>query len=125
MHPEDVFMQQKKPLFKIPIVRLRSYPHFFSGAQMIGRQAALFLFFKCTLVLSLSSALAGEKIPFHPGEKLHFKVYWTEILAGEATLEVLPIEKFNGMPAYHFAMTATTVPFVDAFYMVRDRLESY
>lgn len=89
------------------------------------RRVNLILFFICTLAVSLISAVAGEKIPFQPGEKLHFKVYWTEILAGEATLEVLPIEKFNGVPAYHFVMTVATVPFVDVFYMVRDRIESY
>lgn len=69
--------------------------------------------------------MAGENITFQPGERLHFKVYWTIIPAGEVTLEILPIEKFNHIPSYHFTMTAKTFPAVDSFYKVRDRIESY
>jgi hypothetical protein len=71
------------------------------------------------------SSGAAEKIPFRPGEKLHFRVYWSGIQAGEATLEVMPMEQFNDAPAYHFLMVAKTFPFVDLFYKVRDRIESY
>lgn len=69
--------------------------------------------------------MAAENIPFRPGEKLYFRVYWTGIQAGEAMLEVMPMEQYNDAPAYHFLMVAKTFPFVDMFYKVRDRIESY
>ncbi len=63
--------------------------------------------------------------PFHPGEKLKFELKWTVIKAGEATLEVLPIETVNGVSAYHFVMTAESTPFIDVFYKIRDRIDAY
>jgi len=69
---------------------------------------------------------AGERVlPFYPGEKLTFQVRWSIIPAGEAVLEILPIETINGVKSYHFVMTAQTYPFIDIFYRVRDRVDSY
>ena len=68
---------------------------------------------------------AQKAIPFYPGERLTFQVKWGFIPAGEAVLEVLPIETINGIESYHFAMTAKTYPFIDIFYKVRDRIDSY
>ncbi|RPI79075.1 MAG: DUF3108 domain-containing protein [Desulfobacteraceae bacterium] len=75
--------------------------------------------------LMIFSVQAGENHPFKPGEKLFFKVYWTVVQAGEATLEIMPLAEQSGVTAYHFVMTVKTYPFVDAFYKVRDRYESY
>jgi hypothetical protein len=92
--------------------------------------AGVFKTFAILLLFSIwgfelcNPAYAGE-IPFQPGEKLVFRVKWQFIKAGEAVLEVLPIEKVNGMKAYHFVMTAKTYPYIDPFYKVRDRIESY
>ena len=79
------------------------------------------------LVSSLS--IAGDidkkrEIPFEPGEKLHFEVMWGFIRAGEATLQVLPMEEINGQKVLSFLMSARTTSFVDAFYKVRDTYES-
>ncbi len=72
------------------------------------------------------SVKAGEKnFPFYPGEKLTFQLKWTIIPAGEAVLEVLPIETINGAKAYHFVMTARSNSFIDHFYKVRDRIDAY
>jgi len=68
---------------------------------------------------------AAERIPFHTGEKMVFQVRWAFIVAGEAVIEVLPVETFNGEDSYHFVFTARTSPFVDIFYKVRDRVDSY
>ncbi len=69
---------------------------------------------------------AGDiSLPFSPGEKLTFQVRWSFIPAGEAVLEVLPVETIAGVRAYHFVMTARTYPFIDVFYKVRDRIDSY
>jgi len=66
-----------------------------------------------------------DNFPFLPGEKLIFKLKWEMIPAGEAVLEVLPIETRNGTNSYHFVMTVKTTPFIDIFYKVRDRIDSY
>ena len=65
-----------------------------------------------------------RRIPFKPGEKLHFKVRWGFIHAGEAILQILPVEEINGEKVFSFLMTARTTPFVDIFYKVRDTYES-
>jgi hypothetical protein len=53
--------------------------------------------------------------PFYAGEKLTFQVNWAFILAGELTLEVLPMEAMNGAESYHFVMTARTYPYGRSF----------
>ena len=63
--------------------------------------------------------------PFSPGEKLTFKLKWYFIPAGEAVLEVLPIEKISGINAYHFVLTVKTNQFFDTIYKIRDRVDSY
>ncbi len=68
---------------------------------------------------------AAESIPFQAGEKMVFQVRWAFIVAGEAVIEVLPAETFNGEESYHFVFRARTSPFVDIFYKVRDRVDSY
>jgi hypothetical protein len=90
-------------------------------------------FFKLTIIITFfasisqfpASTVAQNDFPFQPKEKMTFHVRWSFILAGEAVLEVLPVENFNGFESYHFVLTAKTSPFVDIFYKVRDRIDSY
>lgn len=63
--------------------------------------------------------------PFAPGEKLTFKLRWGLIPAGEATLELLPVEVMDGQPVYHFLMTVRTNAFLDLFYVYRSRIDAY
>lgn len=63
--------------------------------------------------------------PFQPGERLTYKLRWGLITAGYAELEVLPFEQVNGESAWHFVLSIKTSKFVDVFYKVRDRIESY
>ena len=63
--------------------------------------------------------------PFVPGEKLTFQLKWGFIPAGQAVLEVLPIETFGGLESYHFVLTAKSSPFIDLFFKVRDRIDAY
>ncbi len=67
----------------------------------------------------------SEEINFYPGEKIIFEVRWSFVIAGEATLEVMPVEYLDGVPAIHFVYTAKTTPFVDNFYKVRDRIDAW
>jgi hypothetical protein len=71
-----------------------------------------------------ADALSTEPA-FRPGERLTFVLKWTIIPAGEAVLEVLPRDHIAGGDAYHFALTARSNAFVDAFYMVRDRIDAW
>ena len=64
-------------------------------------------------------------LPFQPGEKLTFELKWTVVTAGEAVVEVLPIETVNGEDAYHFLMKVKSTPFIDLFYKVRDQIDAY
>jgi len=68
---------------------------------------------------------ADAGLPFAPGEKLTFQLRWGLIPAGSTTLMVAPTEKMDGAMAQHLVMTAETNAFVDVFYKVRDRIDSY
>jgi hypothetical protein len=73
-----------------------------------------------------SSVTAAEMhLPFQPGEKMHFVLKYGAIPAGHATLEVHDMDKIQGVEAYHFVMTARSNAFVDIFFKVRDRIDSY
>ncbi|MDY6789815.1 MAG: DUF3108 domain-containing protein [Thermodesulfobacteriota bacterium] len=78
-----------------------------------------FSFFPCHATTN------SADFPFSPGEKLTFNLKWCFIPAGEAVLEVLPMENISGIWAYHFALTVKTNPFFDAIYKVRDKIDSY
>lgn len=84
--------------------------------------AAVFL-----IVLGFCENIKAEEMsfPFNPGEKLTFVLKWTFVPAGEAVLEVLPIEIVNGIKSYHFLLTAKSNEFIDHFYKVRDRIDAY
>jgi hypothetical protein len=66
-----------------------------------------------------------QDLPFRVGEKITLQVRWSFILAGEATMELLPSAYINGEDSYHFLLTACTSKFADIFYKVRDRIEAY
>lgn len=63
--------------------------------------------------------------PFHPGEKLEFELRWGVVPAGKVVMEVLPLETIDGVPVYHFVLSAKSNSFLDVFYKVRDRIDSY
>jgi hypothetical protein len=78
-----------------------------------------------TLTFSATADATENRYPFSPGEKLTFQVRWAFIPAGEAVLQVYPIEIMNGRKVYHFGLSARTYPIVDLVYKVRDRIEAY
>lgn len=63
--------------------------------------------------------------PFVPGERLTYALRWGVVPAGTVVLEVLSPENVSGVEAHHFAVTATSNRFVDAFYPVRDRIDAF
>jgi len=78
----------------------------------------------CLLCLA-GAGPARAQLPFGPGEKLSYEIYWTFIHAGSATLEVLPPAEAEGRPALHIRALARSTPFVDKFYRVRDTMQSW
>ena len=81
----------------------------------------LFLF----LAFPVQAAGAGPAVAFAPGERLTYEIRWMFVPAGEAVLEVAPMDTVGGAPARHFVLTVRTNAFVDAFYKVRDRVEAW
>lgn len=77
------------------------------------------------ITVFFSSAAAEEHHPFKPGEKMRFVLKYGAIPAGEATLEVHDMDEIKGVHAYHFVMTARSNSFIDFFFKVRDRIDSY
>ncbi len=66
-----------------------------------------------------------ESLPaFEAGEKLTYSLGWQFIVAGHATLEVLPDEEMDGRPIRSFHMTAKTGKVADKVFKVRDTLSS-
>jgi hypothetical protein len=85
-----------------------------------------FLFTIIIIFCLKSQASAGLcDLPFNAGEKMTFEVSWSFILAGEATLEILPQKKINGVDSCHIVLKVRTSDFVDIFYKVRDSIDSY
>lgn len=82
----------------------------------------LIIFASLPFLSLLSSANVKEP---NLREKMTFEIRWGLIKAGHATLEFFTDVNFEGTPVNHYLYTAKTSSFVDLFYKVRDRIESY
>jgi hypothetical protein len=89
----------------------------------------------CVLLITLSLPLrAGDDFcgiknhAFQAGESITFRVYYTlagvYISAGEATFTVA-LEDLNGKPVYHVTGSGKNYSFLDNFFKVRDKYESF
>ncbi len=104
----------------------------FSTVHMLDQLPRVLLFLSVIAAVFLTAPGFCDNIktqetdfPFRPGEKLTFVLKWTIIPAGEAVLEVLPLETVNGIESHHFVLTARSNAFVDQFYKVRDRIDAF
>ncbi len=71
---------------------------------------------------------APNAFPFQNGERLSFQIFWGFIPAAHVSLEVIPVEQEqDGAPAaaYHFMLSAYTLPVIDLIYPYRERIDSY
>lgn len=66
-----------------------------------------------------------ERLPFRPGESQVYELRWEVVPAGFAELAVVPATDLDGVPAWHFRLLIRTNAFVDFFYKVRDKIESF
>jgi len=62
---------------------------------------------------------------FAPGEVLNFNVRWQFLTVGSASMEINDIVDLNGRKAYHIITRASSAPFFDTFFKVRDVNESW
>jgi len=77
------------------------------------------------LALGGSAHAAGEAPPFQRGERLAFQISWSFIPAALATLEVAPAGDTEPGAAFHFILTARTLPVIDMIYRYRERVDSW
>ena len=100
-----------------------------SGFGLLRMMAAMLILASAAqipqLCLGDTDTKTKPEIPFAPGEKLVFELRWAVVPAGKAVLEVMPMKTIGGSAAYHFRMTAESNSFVDLFYKVRDRIDSF
>jgi hypothetical protein len=68
--------------------------------------------------------LPAVREPFRPGESLKFSVQYGIIHAGTAWLEVPSMRDWHGHPVFDLVARAESNRFFDAFYKVRNRIES-
>lgn len=73
-------------------------------------------------ILAAEDGSETVKSAFQAGEKLTYSLGWQFLVAGHATLEVLPDGELNGEKIRMFRMTAETVRAIDPIYKVRDKL---
>jgi len=103
----------------------RNAIRFLYASSLHGMVMCLAAAFLVITVLSTRAPAIEAPHPFFPGEKLTFQVTWSFLPAGEGILEILPMERINGVLSYHFLMTTRTYPFIDLIYKVRDRIDAY
>jgi hypothetical protein len=73
-------------------------------------------------LLTNGTAAAG---PFMAGERARYQVRWSFVTAGQVDISVERGKRFEENDAFHFSLSAMTLPFIDVFYKVRDRIDSY
>jgi hypothetical protein len=88
-----------------------------------SRRLLLACLIACPLFAGIPARAEQAAIPFQKGERLCYQISWSFIPAGLSTLEVAP-DSDNGA-AYHFIMTARTLPAIDLIYKYRERVDSY
>ncbi len=127
----EVPCRNNKLLSGFPRYQGKSPTPDFAGLKGSVMQSLLIklVFLVCWTVLPLFAGplagVAAEHHPFKPGEKLHFVLKYGAIPAGVATLQVDAMDAVEDVEAYHFIMTARSNAFIDLFFKVRDRIDSY
>jgi len=66
---------------------------------------------------------SAVSVPFKKGEELHYVIRWGFIPAGKGTLTISKKAGKDGI--YHIITTVRSNAFVDTFYKVRNRIESF
>lgn len=88
-------------------------------------RTSLFTFVLLPLFFLLAPLDRAEATELKVGERLTYDLRWEFISAGQASLEILPDTDIKGKSAKHFRLSAKSNQFIDWFYKVRDRIDSY
>jgi hypothetical protein len=70
-------------------------------------------------------AFVPRKVQLEVGEKLTYRIHWTKIAAGEASMAVVARERRGGREAYRVQVRTRSNKFVDKIYKVRDRITTW
>ncbi len=96
------------------------------SAKNIGRNISISS--NIDTVTSISDTIVFPKVEnnaFQKGECLVFEVAFGPLVAGTATMSIPDTQTINGRSCYHIVTTARSTKFVDKFYKVRDRIETF
>lgn len=80
--------------------------------------------FYLSMIVMLLLLPLGSNVAFRDGEKLVFTVKYGMVHAAEAILSVKS-GTYSGQPVWLLSTDARTYPFFDAFFKVRDKVESW
>lgn len=67
----------------------------------------------------------AKSLPFKEGEKITYRVSWGVIPAADVWLTVKGVSKLEGKKAWHFVMEGASKRYVDLFYKIRARFDSF
>jgi hypothetical protein len=69
--------------------------------------------------------MAQAEIPFAVGEKLTYSAWFNFIRGGTSSMEIIGIEKVNGVQTCHARSITESNSFFDRLYKVRDQMDSW
>lgn len=88
-----------------------------------GVVSLLFISFVFTAYAEAESAVALHNVPWK-AERLLFELSWFKLKVGTATMEASE-EYIEGKQGYHISAITASNSFVDTFFKVRDRVDSF
>lgn len=87
--------------------------------------ALIAIFLAALLAARPAHAAEPPRLPFTPGEKLHFILKWGPIYVGDAWFEVAQDTLPGGGPGYRLTATIKSSEWADRIYKVRDFAQSW
>lgn len=98
----------------------------FNRSIPLSRLIVSRLFLSCILLLILSVESGAASPPASPPEEnATYQVRWSFVVGGYVDIATEQQGELAGQAVRHFSLTARTLPLIDVFYKVRDRIDSY
>ena len=72
------------------------------------------------ILISFSTEIHGNNLPFRVGETLNYSVKFNFIPAGTAALKVVSADTVNNIPSFHIQYSARTGSLADRLFKIRD-----
>ena len=77
------------------------------------------------ILISFSTEIHGNNLPFRVGETLNYSVKFNFIPAGTAALKVVSADTVNNIPSFHIQYSARTGSLADKLFKIRDQVDSW